>query len=70
MKRIIPNQSVNGLVNRMLFNGNNLEWDAWHFAPPNAIVQLATMLTSALLIGAGYVLHKKIAGKLIPGWVS
>lgn len=55
-----PNQSVNGLVNRMLFNGNNLDWDAWHFAPPNDIVRLLTMATSALLIGGVMLFNRKL----------
>jgi alpha-1,2-mannosyltransferase len=55
-----PNQSVNGLMNRMLFNGNNLDWDAWHFAPPNEIVRLLTMLTSAVLIGGVMLFKRKL----------
>jgi alpha-1,2-mannosyltransferase len=46
-----PNQSVNGLLNRMLFNGNNLRWNAAAFAPFHPWVFIGTLITSALLIG-------------------
>ena len=44
------NQSFNGLVNRLLFNGSNLEWDAGSFAPYNSYVFAATLLASAFLM--------------------
>ena len=48
-----PNQSVNGLLNRMLDNGNNLEWEGSSFAPFHPFVYGATVATSlALLAGA------------------
>jgi alpha-1,2-mannosyltransferase len=46
-----PNQSVNGLLNRLLFNGNNLVWDPKSFAPHNSFVYACTMLTSLALLG-------------------
>jgi alpha-1,2-mannosyltransferase len=46
-----PNQTVNGLLNRMLFNGNNLEWVARSFPPFNAIVYWGTILSSLAIIG-------------------
>lgn len=46
-----PNQSVNGLVHRLLGNGNNLAWvDA--FPPFDARVWAATLASSAALLGA------------------
>ncbi|MEO7861369.1 MAG: glycosyltransferase 87 family protein [Nitrospirales bacterium] len=45
-----PNQSMNGLLNRLLFNGNNLQWERHVFAPFNPIVYVGTLLSSALLI--------------------
>ena len=45
-----PNQSVNGLLNRMLFNGNNLSWDAHSFAPYNQWVYLGTTLSSFFFV--------------------
>ncbi|VTU15432.1 glycosyltransferase family 87 protein [Variovorax sp. RA8] len=50
------NQSVNGLVNRLLFNGVNLEgagriWSGTDFPPFHPTVYLATTLSSALILG-------------------
>ncbi len=45
-----PNQSLNGLLNRMLGLGNNLEWETSLFAPPDARVYWATVSTSVALI--------------------
>jgi len=45
-----PNQSMNGLLNRLLFNGNNLQWERHVFAPFNPIVYAGTLLSSGLLI--------------------
>ncbi|MDM0045927.1 glycosyltransferase family 87 protein [Variovorax dokdonensis] len=44
------NQSVNGLVNRMLFNGNNTEWDAHAFAPFHPVVYAATVSSTVILL--------------------
>jgi hypothetical protein len=44
-----PNQSVNGLLNRLLGNGDNATWmDA--FPPPHPWVYAGTLISSALLI--------------------
>ncbi len=45
------NQSVNGLLNRALLNGPNLEWQADAFAPYHPVVHAGTVLSSLLLIG-------------------
>jgi hypothetical protein len=45
------NQSVNGLVNRMLFVGNNLEWLDHSFPPFNEVVYGATVTASVVLLG-------------------
>jgi alpha-1,2-mannosyltransferase len=45
-----PNQSVNGLLNRLFFNGSNLLWEQDQFAPYNPWVAGGTWLTSAILI--------------------
>lgn len=45
-----PNQSMNGLLNRMLFNGNNLNWSANSFAPFNPVVYAITALSSIIFI--------------------
>jgi alpha-1,2-mannosyltransferase len=44
------NQSMNGLLNRFLFNGANLEWSPNTFAPFNLFVYITTILTSILFI--------------------
>jgi hypothetical protein len=46
-----PNQSLNGLLNRLLGNGNNLEWDGEGFPPYNPLVFAGTTAGSVLLLG-------------------
>ena len=46
-----PNQSVNGLVNRMLFIGNNLDWRAHDYPPFHPAVYIATVVASIVLLG-------------------
>ena len=46
------NQSVNGLVNRLLFNGTNLHGNPHAFAPYNAWVYAITLASTAVLIAA------------------
>jgi hypothetical protein len=43
------NQSINGLLNRALFNGSNLEWQDHEFAPFQPAVYAGTMIAFALL---------------------
>jgi hypothetical protein len=45
-----PNQSMNGLLNRLLHNGNNNNWDAVTFAPYLPVVYYGTLISSAVLI--------------------
>lgn len=45
------NQSVNGLMHRLLFSGNNLEWQAGSFAPYNPVVYYTTVASSAIILG-------------------
>lgn len=45
------NQSVNGLVHRLLGNGESLVWQPNGFPPYNAAVHVATFTTSLALIG-------------------
>jgi len=47
-----PNQSVNGLLNRMVFNGNNLGWEDRGYPPYNPWIFYTTVISSALIIGA------------------
>lgn len=44
------NQSVNGLMHRLLFNGNNLEWQANSFAPYDPVVYAVTVATSSFFL--------------------
>jgi alpha-1,2-mannosyltransferase len=46
-----PNQSVNGLVQRWLGNGNAIKFQARGFPPENPIVYYATLVSSALIAG-------------------
>jgi hypothetical protein len=55
------NQSINGLLNRMLFLGNNLEWDGSHTKLPyNALVHTATTVTSLAMLAACLVPWRRI----------
>lgn len=47
-----PNQSLNGLLNRLLRNGNNLKWMGASFAPYHPLVFWSTTISSALLVAA------------------
>lgn len=46
-----PNQSVNGLLNRLLGNGSPIDWTLNAFASPDPVVRIATLLTSLALLG-------------------
>jgi alpha-1,2-mannosyltransferase len=54
-----PNQTVNGLLNRLLFNGNNLEWVARSFPPYHPFVYWGTILSSIFIIGYALFWHSK-----------
>jgi len=43
------NNSVNGLLQRLLHNGDNLEWDESRYPPVNPFVVVGTLLASATL---------------------
>ncbi|GAK52274.1 putative integral membrane protein [Candidatus Moduliflexus flocculans] len=47
-----PNHSINGLLNRWLGNGANVDWTFQSFAPFHWSVYIGTYLSSLLLIGA------------------
>jgi hypothetical protein len=44
-----PNQSFNGLLHRLLGNGNNLDWQAHAYAPFHPLVYAGTLLPALLL---------------------
>lgn len=45
-----PNQSINGLLNRFLNNGNSSEFDTNQFAAYNPFVHIATVTSSILIL--------------------
>lgn len=58
-----PNQSVNGLVNRLLFNGDNLNFDQNSFPAFNRYVYIATLTSSVFLISTALFQPQKINEK-------
>jgi hypothetical protein len=48
-----PNQSVNGLLERWLHNGDCMRWSGMVYPPYNRAVFVGTMLSSGVLIGFG-----------------
>jgi alpha-1,2-mannosyltransferase len=48
------NQSFNGLLNRLLLNGPNLEWQETAFPPPHRLVQAGTTLAALVLVAAAW----------------
>lgn len=57
------NQSMNGLLNRWLFNGNNLYWDAKGFAPFHPLVYYGSLLMTVLLLLAAFILPIRTSAK-------
>jgi hypothetical protein len=53
------NLSVNGILNRLLFNGPNLEWDANSYAPYNPWIYALTTLSSILIAGGALLIYNK-----------
>jgi hypothetical protein len=45
-----PNQSVNGLLNRLLFNGIDLSFDMHGFPPFNIWVYIGTLISTAVIL--------------------
>ena len=45
-----PNQSVNGLLHRLFFNGSNLRFEGDRFAPFDPVVLAGTALSSLLIV--------------------
>jgi alpha-1,2-mannosyltransferase len=48
-----PNQTLNGLVNRLLQNGAILHWDPHAYPPYRPLVHGLTLLSSVALLGVG-----------------
>ncbi|AWU96136.1 UbiA family prenyltransferase [Azospirillum ramasamyi] len=56
------NQTVNGLVNRLLYNGNNLDWSADAFAPYHPAVHIATQLSGIAFFVFGLLWRRRERG--------
>lgn len=54
-----PNQSINGLLNRLLFNGDNLNFDPHSFPPFNLFVYVGTIISSIAFISLALYPPKK-----------
>ena len=54
-----PNQSLNGLLNRMLGIGNNLAWRGELFAPFDPRVYWLTLVSSLLLLGLALLYRRR-----------
>jgi alpha-1,2-mannosyltransferase len=50
------NQSVNGLMNRLLRNGDASEWSSTVYPPYNAVVYAASTVATAVAVGVGLAL--------------
>lgn len=49
-----PNQSFNGLINRLIGNGNSGQFSDSEFAPYNLFVHLTTVTSALLILGLGW----------------
>ena len=56
------NQTVNGLVNRLLHNGNNLDWSADSFAPYHPAVHVATQISGLAFVAFGLLWRRRDRG--------
>ncbi|MBP2299254.1 UbiA family prenyltransferase [Azospirillum picis] len=56
------NQTVNGLVNRLLHNGNNLDWSAESFAPYHPVVHAATQVSGLFFVLLGLLWRRREVG--------
>jgi alpha-1,2-mannosyltransferase len=62
-----PNQSINGLLNRLFFNGSNLVFEEHSFPPFNPMVYLGTAISSFILIILAffYPMRYKFSGDIL-----
>jgi hypothetical protein len=63
------NQSVNGLLTRLLLEGDSLAWDAHGYAPAHPLVRGLTLANAALFLGLALVVRARgegAAGRLVP----
>jgi hypothetical protein len=57
------NQSVNGLLHRLLHNGNNLDWDGNAFAPFHPLVYGCTLVSSLALLAVALLRPRRRQGR-------
>jgi alpha-1,2-mannosyltransferase len=60
---LFANQSVNGLLARLLHTGNSVQWDAHGFPPYHPVVYYGTLVSSCLMIGTALVWRRKEIGR-------
>jgi alpha-1,2-mannosyltransferase len=48
------NESINGLLNHLFFNGANLNWEPNSFAPYRSLIYALTVITSLAIIGLAW----------------
>jgi hypothetical protein len=60
-----PNQSMNGLLHRLLGNGDSLYWHGRAFPPYSAFVYVGTLLTSSALIAGTLVYRMRASTTLM-----
>jgi hypothetical protein len=59
-----PNQSINGILNRLLVDATSLMWTLESFAPYNRLVHIGTITSTGLLILWGlFYRHKMVIGE-------
>lgn len=54
-----PNQSINGILNRLLVDATSLMWTLESFAPYNMFVHIGTVISTALFILVGLFYQRK-----------
>ena len=59
------NQSINGALNRLLFNGSSLEWQYHEFAPPHPLVYAGTLAAFVILVAAALKRPARGAGSVV-----
>ncbi len=53
-----PNQSINGFINRLIGNGDAVDFKYFEFAPYHPVVHAVTMATSLLILGLAFYKRK------------
>jgi len=59
------NQSINGALNRLLFNGSSLEWQYHEFAPVHSLVYAGTLAAFVIFLAAALKRPVRGAGTVV-----